>query len=190
MPSEDFISKKAQTSIDGLKDSLKKSGYVDSDGIPSGAGIHLIPLLKETFIILEKHFFLRSAAISEPEIPLEEKAHPPIDEKDEDCFDLIKKLYLTIRKTITDLRQAGFDEPDALAFELIIPQMNWMFCLDYAYWSAMTNPIEIADRYEFAFQYDHPDEPFGTISAFLEFAKEKNAIWSIKITEKGLKRVT
>jgi hypothetical protein len=187
MSTDPFIIQSAQDLIDKRRTELEEMGYLNSEGNPISAGIHLIPLLKETLIIVTKHIHLCGAAMNEQD---NQETETDESSEGESSMGLAQNLNAIIQKTISNLQEDGFDQPDTLAFELIIPHMNWLFCLHYSYCGALGHAFDIIERYEHAFDENHEDQLIGTVSAFLEFAKEKNATWSAKIAEKGLKRVT
>ena len=155
---------------------LKAKGYLSTEGVPIGAGIHLIPLLMETFKAT-KRIFDHSLEL----IRLE-----PGEEPTADPNEIIKAFYLAISDTTQALQKDGFENPADLAFELILPHMDWIFCIHYAYWSAQTNPFDVLYVNPEAFSEDNPNNVKDTLNALLQHARAKEAKWTIKVTEKAL----
>ena len=184
MPKDSVSYQIAQNTIDGRRAELNQMGYVDSEGNPISAGIHLIPLLKETLVIVKTHIHLRGALTARQDT--DETATEESTE-DETLLGLNQKLNAIIQQTISNLQEDGFEQPDKLAFELIIPHMNFLFCFNYSYCGALAHFPDVIERYEHAFDENHEDQ-IETVSAYFEFVKEKNATWSAKIAEKGLKK--
>ena len=184
MPKDSVSYQIAQNTIDGHRAELNQMGYVDSEGNPISAGIHLIPLLKETLVIVKTHIHLRGALTAEQDT---DETETEESTEDETLLGLVQKLNVIIQQTISDLQEDGFEQPDKLAFELIIPHMNFLFCFDYSYCGALAHFPDVIDRYEHAFDENHEDR-IETVSAYFEIVKEKNATWSAKIAEKGLKK--
>lgn len=184
MPKDSISYQIAQNTIDGRRAELNQMGYVDSEGNPISAGIHLIPLLKETLVIVKKHIHVRGALMAEQD---NDETETEESIEDETLLGLNQKLNAIIQKTISNLQEEGFEQPDKMAFELIIPHMNFLFCFDYSYCGALAHFPDVIDRYEHAFDENHEDR-IETVSAYSEIVKEKNATWSAKIAEKGLKK--
>ena len=183
MPKDSVSYQIAQNTIDGRRAELNQMGYVDSEGNPISAGIHLIPLLKETLVIVKTHTHLCAALMAEQDT---DETETEESTEDETLLGLNQKLNAIIQQTISNLQEDGFEQPDKLAFELIIPHMNFLFCFNYSYCGALAHFPDVIERYEHAFDENHEDQ-IETVSAYFEIVKEKNATWSAKIAAKGLK---
>ena len=186
MPNDSVSYQIVQNTIDKHRAELNQMGYVDSEGNLISAGIHLIPLLKETLVIVKAHTHLCGSLMALQDT---DETKTELSTEDKTMIGLAQKLNDIIQQTISNLQEDGFEQPDKLAFELIIPYMNYLFCFNYSYCGAIGHPIDVIERYEHAFDENHEDR-IETVSAYFEFVKEKNATWSAKIAEKGLKKFT
>lgn len=155
---------------------LQSMGYLDPEGKPSGAGKHLIPLLLETFKAT-KEIFDYDVELMRLDIDEEPSADPN---------EIIKSFYMAIRAAVQALQEDGYENPADLAHELILPHMDWMFCVQYACWSAMMTPIDVLSIDIKAFDENNPNRVEDILRAFLQVAREKGAKWSISITQKAL----
>ena len=158
---------------------LQALGYLDPQGKPVGAGEHLVPLLLQT-LKATKSMFDHNVELMGLDID---------EEPSTDSNEIIKSFYLAIKDTTEALAGAGYENPADLAFELILPHMDWIFCVQYACWSAMMTPIDVLSVDIRAFDEDNPNRVEDTLRAFLQVAREREAKWSIKITEKALRQV-
>ena len=151
-------------------------GYFDPEDQPIGAGKHLIPMLLETYRATKM-----ISAHGLEVFQLEEDKETSIDPDE-----VIESFYEEICKTVQALQENGYDNAADMLFELIFPHMDFIFCIHYACWSAMMNPIDVAFYNLKIFDVDNPNRIEDTLRAFLQVAQEKEAKWSIKITEKAL----
>ena len=154
---------------------LRSMGYLDADGQPIAAGKYLIPLLLDVFWaakIMNDHVI------------------DMISRRDEDTDrippDFMLSFCTGIVTTIEKMQEEGYENAPDMAFELILPHMDFLLCTMYANYSAMMCGIDIISLYPNAFNPDNPDDLNETLDAFLKYARMKNAKWSIRITEKAL----
>lgn len=157
---------------------LQTAGYLNHEGEPIGAGKHLIPLLLETFKAT-KDIFDHGVELMSLDVD---------EEPETDPNEIIKSFYMAIRAAVQSLQDDGYENPADLAHELILPHMDWMFCIQYACWSAMMNPIDVLSVDIRAFDENNPNRVDDILRAFLQVARDRGAKWSIKIAEKALRR--
>lgn len=171
---------KSTRDFNKLLPDLMEMGYVDEDQQPVGAGIHLAPLLKEAVVAIETVF----------QITLQ--AGPGDDHEVETTHDIaetMKAFHNALQKAIKGLDESGFDEPRDLAFELIFPHMNWLFCTMYANWCAQMSIIDIADSMDEPLDPQILNDPISLLEIFMKYARKTGANWSAKITEKALSQL-
>lgn len=159
---------------------LQSMNYLSSEGQAIGAGIHLIPLLISTLQISKRILKHASAMVCKDESE---------GEDGDDPGKIMQSFHLEIREAIQALEDDGYEQAPDLAFELITPHMNWVFCMNYALWSAQMCPFDVIDINPAAFDEDNPDSIEDQLRAFLQVAQEKDAKWSILITKKALEMV-
>ena len=156
---------------------LQSMGYLDERQQPIAAGKYLIPLLLDVFWaanIMNDHVLdLMSGR----------------DEVNEDLIpDGFMVSFCTgIITTIEKMQEAGYENAPDLAFELILPHMDFLLCTLYARFSATMCGIDLISLYPNALNPENPDDLHDTLKAFLQYARIKNAKWSIRITEKALR---
>lgn len=158
---------------------LQSMGYLDSQGRPIGLGTHLVPLFLKTLETKRAIIFHNSEMIN-----LEDGDAPSID-----YSQLFQDFYKEIHKTTETLQKAGYHNAPDLAFELILPQMDFLFCTHYAYWSAMMSAFDVITVDSNALDENNPNDLRDTLRAFLQVAEEKKAKWSIEITKKSLNKL-
>ncbi len=155
---------------------LQSMGYLDERRQPIAAGKYLIPLLLDVFWaanIMNDHVLdLMSGR----------------DEVNEDLIpDGFMVSFCTgIITTIEKMQEAGYENAPDLAFELILPHMDFLLCTLYARFSATMCGIDLISLYPNVLNPENPDDLHDTLKAFLQYARMKNAKWSIRITEKAL----
>jgi hypothetical protein len=102
---------------------LIEMGYLDQDQQAIGAGVHLVPLLQNVLVAIETMFQITAQAHS-----IDDDEVAPTH----DWVETMKAFHLSVQKAVKDLEEAGYENPKDLAFELIFPHMNWVFCTMYA----------------------------------------------------------
>lgn len=175
-----ILAQKADKHLAGLTAELQSMDYMDEEGRAIGMGCHLVPLLRETFIAHERLTLLAVETMS-----LEEG-----DEPENNPAEIIKAFYQKLVTAIRALQAEGHDQAEDLAFGLILPHMNWLFCTHYAYWSAQMCRFDVLAIDPEAFNADHPQHVEITLKAFLQHTRKKDAKWSIRIAEKALQHIT
>ena len=152
---------------------LRAMGYLDPDSNPIGPGKHLIPLLLKTFKATKLIFDHGVEALQ-----LE-----PDEDSSQDTGPIIQAFHEETARTVEALIRDGYKNAADLTHELILPHLDWVFCIDYTLWCAWTCPLDIVMIDENAFQDGQLEI---TLKAFLQHARDKGLKWSAKIAEKSL----
>lgn len=171
---------KSTRDFNKLMPNLMEMGYLDQDQQPIGAGIHLVPLLKEAVIAIETVFQVTLQAGPEG-------AHEV--EPTHDVAETMKVFHNAVHKGIKDLSKSGFDNPQDLAFELIFPHMNWLFCTMYANWCAQISIINIAASMDEPLDPQILNDPISLLEIFMKYTRTTGAYWSSKIAERALSQL-
>ena len=155
---------------------LQSMGYLDADSQPIAAGKYLIPLLLDVF--------WASNIMNDHTIDV-------MSGRDEENSDRIPEDFMFsfctgIVTTIEKMQEAGYENAPDLAFELILPHMDFLLCTLYARFSATMCGIDLVSLFPNVFNPENPDDLHDTLEAFLKYSRMKNAKWSIRITEKAL----
>ena len=171
---------KSTRDINKLIPDLVEMGYLDQDQQPIGAGIHLVPLLKEAIVAIETVFQITLQAGPGD-------AHEV--EPTHDVVETMKVFHNAVHTGIKDLDELGFDKPQDLAFELIFPHMNWLFCYLYANWCAQINIINIAASMDEPLDPQILNDPISLLEIFMKYTRMTGAYWSAKIAERALSQL-
>jgi hypothetical protein len=158
------------------KKDLITQGYMDQDGVISGAGKHLIPLLLETIKTAKAMRKFTVAFLAEDEAGV----------ADFDLNSVFEAFYQAVNKARTDLHEEGYENVEDRYGELILPQMDWIFCVQYSAWMAQNIAFDMLMKDPRAFDENHPDVDFSTLKLFREIIIERKAKWSLKIVDKAL----
>ena len=157
-------------------EALQSMGYLDERLQPIAAGEYLIPLLLDVFWatnIMNDHTIDMMSGRDE-------------ENSDRVPEDFMVSFCTGIVTTIEKMQEAGYENAPDLAFELILPHMDFLLCTLYARFSATMCGIDLISLYPNALNPENPDDLHDTLEAFLKYARTKNAKWSIRITEKAL----
>lgn len=155
---------------------LRSVGYLDSNSNPIGLGKHLIPLLLKTFKATNLIFDHGVEALQ-----LE-----PDEEPGQNPYPIIQAFHEEVARTIEALSRDGYENAADLAYELILPHLNWVFCIHYTMLCAWARPFDVLVVNENAFSEDNPNQVKDALEAFLQVARKKNLKWSAKVAEKAL----
>jgi hypothetical protein len=162
-----------------IKKDLIAKGYMDQTDRPIGAGKHLVPLLIETLKATRALFNFTAAMFDENEELMAQLDPQPV-------FESFHQVQSKVR---VDLLADGFEHVEDRFRDVILPQMNWVFCSQYSAWMARQVMLDLVMKDIRAFDEDHPDGELYTLQVFREFVKEKGAVWALSIVEKGIETV-
>ncbi len=110
----------------------------------------------------------------------------PDEEPGQNPYPIIQAFHEEVARTIEALSRDGYENTADLAYELILPHLNWEFCIQYTLWRAWARPFDVLVINENAFSEDNPNQVKDALKAFLQVAREKDLKWSAKVAEKAL----
>ncbi|MFM2221090.1 MAG: hypothetical protein RLZZ553_838 [Verrucomicrobiota bacterium] len=178
---EEQQNQKPTMAMNQLQPSTRKDlmtrGYMDHSGNPIGAGIHLIPVLVETLNTVRTMMNYSSAMMVDDEDRAQEF----------DIQAIFQSFHFKLSTTMEALSHDGYRNPIELYADVLLPHMDWAFCMQYCGWMARQMPIDLLSKDINVFEEDHPEEGFQIIRLFREVAQEKNAAWALRVADKAIK---
>jgi hypothetical protein len=161
------------------KKDLMKRGYIDHSENPIGAGTYLIPVLVETLKTVTTIMNYSSAIIADDEDRMLEF----------DIQAIFQSFHSKLTRTMEVLSNDSYGNPIELYGDVLLPHMNWVFCMHYCSWMARQMPIDLLTKDIDVFEEDHPDGGIQIIRLFREVAQEKNAAWALRVADKALEMI-
>jgi hypothetical protein len=159
-----------------IKKELMKRGYMDHAENPMGVGNHLIPVLVETLKTGKTIMNYTSAIMADDEDRMQ-----TFDIQE--CF---QSFHFKLNATMDTLSNDGYENPIELYCDVLLPHMNWVFCMHYCVWMARQIPIDLLTKDIDVFEENHPDGGIQIIRLFREVAQEKNAAWALRVADRAL----
>ena len=171
---------KSTRNFNQLIPDLIEMGHLDQDQQAIGAGVHLVPLLQKALVAIETVFQITVQAHS-----LEDDEVAPTP----DGMETMESFHESIQEAVKSLEEAGYENPKDLAFELIFPHMNWVFCTMYATWCTQMRCADIIINHEDLDLDVMINEPQEMLKIFQEYSRRIGAVWSVRIAERALEKI-